>query len=178
MRSSLSVFAVVCWPWSFPCCSSTDGPIHRCCRDENELRSIERLIKDLLQWQTEQLTCLESTRCQRPLASDAAAAPDVPGLTSPCPPTWVSVVNGHKKLSLPLYNPFGTCAKTSHSNFLSPLAELSPEPVWRLYHKIRKAPWCYYILSLRREDSRFYRINSGSPRHSSLCPHCDSACWH
>ena len=62
------------------------------------LRSIEWLIEDLLQWQTElcfQLTCLE----------------------------------GRKRLSLPLYNPFGIGRDVIPlSSFFSILAELPPEP--------------------------------------------------
>lgn len=76
-----------------------------------KLRSIEQLIEDLLQHKMElfsQLAYLEPVSSQRPSASETAGTPaDVPGLTSPFPPSWVSVVKGHKRLSLPLYDPSG-----------------------------------------------------------------------
>lgn len=94
-----------------------------------ELRSIERLIEDLLQQQRELclwLTCLKPAGSQRALALNAVAAPaDVPCLTSPGSQSWASVVKVRKRLSLPLYHPSSIGGDfIPVSNFFSPLAEL------------------------------------------------------
>ncbi|KAL7404434.1 hypothetical protein ABVT39_014751 [Epinephelus coioides] len=96
-----------------------------------KLRSIERLIEDLLQRQSElcsRLSYLEPAGNQRTLVADAAAK--VPGLLSSLP-SWSSVVKGNRRLSLPLYDPSGTGGGDDIplTNFFSSLAELSSESV-------------------------------------------------
>lgn len=84
---------------------------------KNEFRSIERLIKELLQWQSElcsRLTCLEPVGSQRPFSS---------ATVSPRSPAWSYVVNGRKRFSLPLCDWSAVGGDDIPlSNFFSPLA--------------------------------------------------------
>lgn len=96
---------------------------------KGELRSIERLIEDLLQQQMELcswLACLESADSEQPLAAAATAPTGASGLASP---SWSSVANGRKRLSLPLYDPLniGSDDDISLRHFFSPLAGLPSE---------------------------------------------------
>lgn len=105
---------------------------------KSELRSIERLIEELLQRQSDlcsRLARLEPLVDQTPwTAAPSAVPPDVPGPSSPLPPTWTSIVQGTNRLSFPLYDP--PDVDIPLSNFFSPLAELPdhspPQPADRL----------------------------------------------
>lgn len=112
---------------------------------KSELRSIERLIEELLQRQSDlcsRLARLEPSVDLTPwtaapsAAPPSAAPPDVPGQSSPQPPPiWTSVVKGTNRLFFPLYDP--PDVDIPLSNFFSPLAEpelpdhSSPQPAGR-----------------------------------------------
>ena len=100
-----------------------------------ELRSIERLIEELLQRQTELSSRLSSLEpgASGPLAADAVAGPSHAVMSSPGLSSWTSIVQGrkkhNKKISLPLYEPPSIIDTSTITlkNFFSPLTDISYE---------------------------------------------------
>ena len=90
-----------------------------------ELRSLQRLIEELLQRQSDlrsRLARLEPSVDLPPgIAASPAAPPDIPGPSSRQSPTWTPIMRGAKRLSLPFYDTFDVDIPLS--NFFSPLAE-------------------------------------------------------
>ena len=89
---------------------------------QTELRSIERLIDDLLQRQallSSRLKSLEHRDSEWPPLPDAATtSSDAPGPSST--PSWSCVAKGNRKVGLPLYDSF-IANDISLSNFFPPL---------------------------------------------------------
>ena len=133
---------------------------------QTELRSIERLINDLLQRQAalcSRLESLERVDNEWPFASDVAAASTVVHCLSSSP-SWSTVVKGKRKVSLPLFDSFGA-NDIALSNLFSPLAKLPAEPVSpppaRRAARVRK-----------RSSSTGVTSPSDSPSSSSAPPGC------
>ena len=144
---------------------------------QTELRSIGRLIDDLLQRQallSSRLKSLEHRDSEwPPLPEAVTTSSDAPGPSST--PSWSCVAKGNRKVGLPLYDSF-SANDISLSNFFSPLSRLptgpsasSSSPPARRAPRVRKRPSPSGVSS--PEDSSLSSSAPPESKRARFLPH-------